>query len=83
MIEGVSEGLVGPDHTQVATWAADRKPGLSAEEYIREAIVDPEIFVSPPEDVERSVAGLMTKDIVGGLTDKQVDALVAFLLTQK
>ena len=80
-IDGISQGLIGPDHTQIGTWAATRKPGLSAEQYIRESIVDPEVFVT--QGVERSTPGLMTKAITSKLTDEQVDALVDFLLTQK
>ena len=82
-IEGVpgAEGTLGPDLTNIATLAATRKPGMSADEYIRESIVDPEAFV--PSDVEGSTPGLMTPVITDGLTTEQVDALVAFLLTLK
>ena len=52
---------------------------MSAEDYLRESIVNPELRVA--EGVERATPGLMTTAIVGGLTDEQVDALVAFLLT--
>ena len=82
-IDGVSVGLIGPDHSHVATWAADRKPGLTAEEYIRESIMTPEVFVAGTDEVERSIPGLMTSDITAGLTAEQVDALVAWLLTRK
>ena len=78
-IEGISEGLIGPDLTHICTSAATRVPGFSAEEYIRESIVDPEAFV--PEGVERASPGLMTKAITEKLTEEQVEALVAFLLT--
>ena len=81
LIEGVSEGLVGPDQTHIGTDAATRRPGLSAEEYIRESIKSPEVFI--PEGVERSTAGLMTNAITENLTEEQIDALVAFLLTRK
>lgn len=74
-------GLIGPDHTHLATWAADRRPGYRAEEYIRESVVDPTAFVA--EGVERSTLGLMTEAITEKLTGEQVDALVAFLLTLK
>ena len=80
-IEGLTEGLIGPDNTQIGTWAATRKPGLSAAEYIEESIRNPEVYVT--EDVERATAGLMTTAITEGLTDEQVNALVAFLLAQK
>ena len=81
IVEGVSNGLVGPDLTHIATDAATRKPGLSNEEYIRESIVDPEGFIA--QGVDRTLPGLMTKAIVGGLTDDEVDKLVAFLLTRR
>ena len=81
LIEGVSDGLVGPEQTHVGTDAATRRPGLSAEEYIRESIKSPEVFI--PEGVERSTAGLMTNAITENLTEEQIDALVAFLLTRK
>ena len=80
-IEGVSEGVLGPDLTRIGTDAATRKPGTSAEDYIRESIVAPTAFVA--EGVERATPGLMTDAIVAGLTDDQVNALVAFLLEQK
>ena len=81
MIDGISEasGRIGPDHTHLASWAAGRKPGIAAEEYIRESIVNPTAFVA--QDVERSVPGLMTEAITEKLTDEQVDALVTFLMT--
>jgi len=80
-IEGVSQGLVGPDLTNIGADAATRKPGLSAKEYIEESIRDPEAFVA--EGVERAMAGLMTKAITSSLTDEQVEALVDFLSGQK
>ena len=79
-IEGVSAGVIGPDQTHIGREAATRKPGMSAEEYIRESIRDPEKFICPPE-VPRCTPGLMTNAITQGLTKDQVDAMVAFLLT--
>ena len=52
---------------------------MSAEDYLRESILDPPAHVS--EGVVRATPGLMTKEITEGLTDEQVNALVAFLLT--
>ena len=80
-IEGVSIGLIGPDLTHMATDAATRIPGTSAEDYIRQSITAPESFVA--EGVDRATTGLMTTDITSGLDKDQVDALVAFLLAQK
>ena len=79
-IEGVAVGLIGPDLSHIGTDAATRKPGMSAEDYIRESIRSPEVFL--PE-IERATPGLMTDAVTAGLTDDEVDALVAFLLEQK
>ena len=80
-VEGISAGLVGPDLTHIGTEAPTRKQGFSAEEYIRESIRKPEVFV--PEGVERATPGLMTSALTANLTDQQVEALVQFLLAQK
>ncbi len=82
-IEGMTEaaGLIGPEHTNIASDAVNRVASMSAEDYLRESIVDPERSIA--EGVERATPGLMTKAIVEKLTDDQVDALVAFLLTLK
>lgn len=66
-IEGVAAGLVGPDLTHIGTDAGTRKPGLSAEDYIRESIREPEAFVA--EGVEREIAGLMLAAVTANLTD--------------
>lgn len=80
-IEEVATGLVGPDLTHIGTDAGTRKPGVSAEDYIRESIREPEDFVA--EGVERATAGVMTSAITANLTDGQLDALVEFLLKQR
>jgi mono/diheme cytochrome c family protein len=82
-IEGVpgADGRVGPELTHIGISAAGRKPGMSAQEYLRESLVDPETYVAP--GVERATVGLMTPSITGGLTAEQIDAIVALLLTLK
>lgn len=81
LIEGISTGIVGPELTGIGTYSAARKEGLTAEQYIRESINDPEVFI--PEGVDRALPGLMTNAVVEGITDDEVDKLVAFLLTLK
>lgn len=80
-VEGVSQGLVGPDLSHLGTEAAERKPGMSAEDYIFESIRDPQAFVAT--GVERAIPGIMTAGITAGLSDEEVQALVDFLLAQK
>ncbi len=80
-IEGLANGLIGPDLTNIGSAAATRKPGTSAKEYLVESLRNPDGFI--PDGVERATPGLMTLAIVQDLTDEQVEALVAFLLSQQ
>jgi cytochrome c oxidase subunit IV len=76
-IEGISSGMVGPNLTHIGTTAAERKPGLSAEQYIRESIENPGAFVVegfPPA---------MPANIRQNLTNSEYETLVAFLLAQE
>ncbi len=52
-------------------------PGLSAEEYLRESIVDPAAYT-----VDGYFADAMPKVYKILLSEEDVDGLVAFLLTQ-
>ncbi|MDE2842223.1 MAG: cytochrome C oxidase subunit IV family protein [Chloroflexota bacterium] len=83
MVEGVPEavGLLGPDLSHIGTEAATRQPGVSAEDYLAQSIRDPESFIA--EGVDRATPGLMLAAITAGLTDEDVDALVAFLMAQQ
>ncbi len=74
-------GLLGPDLTHIGTEAATRRPGMSAREYLEEAISDPEVFI--PEDVDRAIPGLMLSSMFVELTPADVEALVEFLLAQE
>ncbi len=68
--------LVGPSLAGMATTAAERVEGMSAEEYIRQSIVDPNAYT-----VEGFPEGLMPA--YSDLSPEQIDALVAFLMTLK
>ena len=81
IVEGMAAGLIGPDLSHIGTDAATRKPGMSGDEYLRESIRSPEAHVA--QGVERATKGLMTTAITKDLTDEQVNALVAFLLSHK
>ena len=72
--EGVR--LVGPSFYGVATRAAVRIPGVSAEDYLRQSILDPNAYV-----VEEYPAGQMVPNLGEILTEQQVDDLIAFLMT--
>ena len=69
-------GPLGPNLDGIATTAGTRKPGMSAEAYIRESIQNPEAFISPGFTAPSSMPA-------GQATGKDLDNLVAYLLTQK
>lgn len=67
--------LVGPSLFDLAVRAPGQVEGLSAEDYLRQSIVDPDAFIVP---------GFSKGQMVGGfdesLTPEQVDSLISFLL---
>jgi mono/diheme cytochrome c family protein len=69
-----TSGNIGPSLDDLASAAAQREPGTSAEDYVRQAILDPEAFT-----VEGFQPGVMPS-YQGRLDDRQVQALVDYLL---
>ncbi len=81
-IEGISQGgVLGPDLTNIGSVAAERIPGYTAEEYIRESIVDPCAYTAPHVESCELMDSTLTSFI--SLSEEEIDALVAFLLEQK
>jgi mono/diheme cytochrome c family protein len=81
-IEGVSVGPVGPELTNIATVAATRVDGMTAEEYIRESIVDPAAFISP--DCPTGPCAdptIMPLNFADQVTEEQLANLVMYLLS--
>jgi mono/diheme cytochrome c family protein len=76
-LEGVpgAAGAVGPPLTNVGNVAATRKPGMSAEDYIRESIVNPQVFLVP------GFPPVMPPGLVTNPTD--LNNLVEFLASRK
>ncbi len=70
---GASGGDTGPDLSRIAAVAASRVPGLSAAAYLRESFLLPDLVV-----VEGYAAGA---GCGGVLSQRQLDDLVAYLLT--
>ena len=75
-ISGISTGTVGPPLDGLATHAADRVAGLTAEEYIQQSILDPSAYL-----VEGFNDGIMPQNFSDLLTEEQIADLLAFLLT--
>ena len=67
---------VGPDLTDLARVAGTRRPGLPAEEYVRESLRNPQAFVAPGYS-----GGTVGQLPPLPLRDAEVDTLTAFLLT--
>lgn len=67
---------VGPSHFGVADRAGDYVEGMSAEEYLRESIVEPDAHL-----VEGFQPGVMYQNYAEDLTEREIDNLVAYLLT--
>lgn len=70
------EGLRAPDLAGIGARAAERVPGQSAEEYLRESLVDPCAFVVEGYDC------IMPQTLAQTLGPAKITALVAFLESQ-
>lgn len=74
-------GLVGPNLGGVATRAATRVPGQSAEEYITNSIVNPNDYVVAECPNGPCAPGLMPQTYGQTLTEQELNGLVQYLLT--
>src|SRR5438067_7345107 len=71
-------GAIGPELTHVGTVAASRKPGMSAEDYLNESIVNPTAFIVPGFPPAMPPNGGDPN-----LDDQKRAAIVAYLLSLK
>ncbi|MCB0102654.1 MAG: hydrogenase iron-sulfur subunit [Anaerolineales bacterium] len=70
------ERIIGPSFYGIADRAADRVPGMTAEEYLYQSIVDPNAYV-----VSGYPEGQMIQNFGDILTEEQIQDLIAFLMT--
>ena len=70
--------LVGPSLAGIANRAGERVAELSAEDYLRQSIIDPDAYTV--EGFSASVMPLVWSSV---LDEEQINDLVAFLLTLK
>jgi mono/diheme cytochrome c family protein len=75
-IEGLTAGTVGPNQTTIGSIAESRMPGMSAEDYIHESILDPSAYI-----VEGFPDSVMPKNYNELLVSEEISDLVAFLLS--
>jgi ferredoxin/cytochrome c2 len=70
------ERIIGPSFYGIADRAAERIPGMTAEEYLRQSIINPNAYV-----VEGYPEGQMIQNFGDILTEEQINDLIAFLMT--
>ncbi|MBN8580339.1 MAG: hydrogenase iron-sulfur subunit [Anaerolineae bacterium] len=70
------ERIIGPSFYGIADRADDRIPGMSAEDYLRQSILEPNAFV-----VSGYPEGQMIQNFGDILTEEQINDLIAFLMT--
>ncbi|MEK7410910.1 MAG: cytochrome c [Actinomycetota bacterium] len=71
-------GIYGvPSLTEASAWAGDRRPGMSAADYLAESMRTPSVFISPAFNGGQ---GPMTGMPDLNLDDAEIAALVAYLL---
>lgn len=75
-VEAGVESVVGPSLYGIASVAGERVPGQSAEEYLREATINPDVHI-----LDGYQAGIMPSTYSTALTPEQIDSLVAYMLT--
>jgi cytochrome c553 len=68
----------GPSLAGIAAQAGSRVTGMSAEDYLRQAIIDPNADIA-----EGFAANVMTATYGSQLTEQQIADLVAYLMTLK
>ena len=68
-----------PDLSDARAWAGHRRPGLSAEAYIRQSIFIPSAFRSPAWSYS---GGPVTGMPQLSVSEREADALVAYLLAR-
>lgn len=67
---------IGPDLSDAASWAGERRPGMSAEEYLAESVRAPQAFISPAA-APGGPGGSMPRLEV---SDAELDRLVELLM---
>ncbi len=85
-ISGVAQGVLGPPLDGIGSAAANRIPGQSAEDYIRESILEPDVYAAGTADgLSQDYDGnLMLSTMAGilpSLSDEDIDNLVDYLLS--
>lgn len=73
-------GVVGPDLSNIGAEAADRIEGYTAEEYLRESIIEPNAFIAPecPNNISPCPPAMI---LTNELSETEIDTIVNYLST--
>lgn len=74
-------GQVGPDLSEIGATATTRIPGYTAEEYIRESLLNPNAFIAPECPTGPCLPNLMVQNLDETLTPEEIDTVIAYLTT--
>ena len=74
---------VGPDLTYIGLTAGERVAGMSAEEYIRHSIMEPNAYLAPECPNSPCLPNIMPQNFHLRLTNEQLELLVTFLMGQQ
>lgn len=75
-------GVIGPNLTEIGAVGATRIAGYTAEQYIRESIINPNAFIAPECPTGPCLAGVMLQNLAEILTPEELDLVVAYLAAQ-
>lgn len=78
-----ANGMVGPNLSNIGVEGATYVEGLSAEEYIRQSIEDPEAFITPECPTGPCPSGVMSPAFGQMLSPEELDGIVAYLASLK
>jgi cytochrome c551/c552 len=76
-------GKVGPDLSNIGSTAGQRMPEVTAADYLRQSILDPNGFLAPECPNGECLPNIMPQDYGQRLSPAQIEILVAFLLEQQ
>jgi hypothetical protein len=83
-IGALGEGhKVGPDLSFIGLTADSRVPDMTAADYIRQSILDPNAYLAPQCPNSECLPNIMPQDYARRLANRQVDTVVGFLLDQQ
>lgn len=72
-------GQVGPNLSNIGLTAATRIEGYSAEEYLRESLLEPNAFIASECPTGPCLPNLMVQNLGESLTTEEIDTIVAYL----